>query len=266
MTRSDAALHRVQRPASPSSIPASAATAAGCSRSGTSRPRSGMAPRSDGCSRSAAASATPTSPASGATASWSCPRSATDVVTHPEGNTPLLGRDASRTWAGVADLRLKHEGHNPTGSFKDRGMTVGVTQARRIGRRAVACASTGNTSASLAAYAAQAGMPALVFVPAGQVALGKLAQSLAYGATHAAGARRLRRLPPAGTGRQRRARRLPAQLDQSVPARGTEDDRLRAAATSWAGSRPDWIVLPAGNLGNTAAFGKALAEAQGARD
>ena len=77
---------------------------------------------------------------------------------------------------------MKHEGHNPTGSFKDRGMTVAMTQATRTGARAVACASTGNTSASLAAYAAQAGLPALVFVPAGQVALGKLTQTLAYGA------------------------------------------------------------------------------------
>src|SRR6476646_3911819 len=110
------------------------------------------------------------------------PNAGTNIVSHPEGNTPLLARDRVSSYAGVPGLLLKHEGHNPTGSFKDRGMTVGVTQARRIGARAVACASTGNTSASLAAYAAQAGIPALVFVPAGQVALGKLAQSLAYGA------------------------------------------------------------------------------------
>ena len=108
--------------------------------------------------------------------------SAQDVVSHPEGNTPLLQRDVIDRWAGADRLLLKHEGHNPTGSFKDRGMTVGVTQARRIGARAVACASTGNTSASLAAYAAQAGLPALVLVPADQVAIGKLAQTLAYGA------------------------------------------------------------------------------------
>ena len=107
---------------------------------------------------------------------------ATDVVSHPEGNTPLLHRQALDRWTGTDRLLLKHEGHNPTGSFKDRGMTVGVTQARRVGATAVACASTGNTSASLAAYAAQAQIPALVLVPAGQVALGKLAQTLAYGA------------------------------------------------------------------------------------
>src|SRR5688572_13464723 len=108
--------------------------------------------------------------------------SAVEVVTHPEGNTPLLHRVALDRWAGVEHLLLKHEGYNPTGSFKDRGMTVGVTQAKRIGAAAVACASTGNTSASLAAYASQAGLPALVLVPAGNVASGKLAQSLAYGA------------------------------------------------------------------------------------
>src|SRR5215210_9200341 len=109
--------------------------------------------------------------------------SADVVVSHPEGNTPLLHRVALDQWVGLEHLLLKHEGHNPTGSFKDRGMTVGVTQAKRIGAIAVACASTGNTSASLAAYAAHAGMQALVFVPAGQVALGKLTQTLAYGAT-----------------------------------------------------------------------------------
>jgi len=104
------------------------------------------------------------------------------IVTHPEGRTPLYRRDAIARWAGHGDLALKHEGENPTGSFKDRGMTVAVTQAVRAGATAVACASTGNTSASMAAYAAQAGLPALVFVPAGKVAAGKLAQALAYGA------------------------------------------------------------------------------------
>ncbi len=105
-----------------------------------------------------------------------------NVVTQWEGNTPMLWREAVAQWANVPDLLLKHEGHNPTGSFKDRGMTVAVSQAMRIGASAVSCASTGNTSASLAAYAALAGIPAIVLVPAGQVALGKLAQTLAYGA------------------------------------------------------------------------------------
>ncbi len=96
-----------------------------------------------------------------------------DVVTHPEGATRLYEREG---------LLFKHEGENPTGSFKDRGMTVAMTQAKRLGATAVACASTGNTSASLAAYAAQAGLRAVVFVPSGKISAGKLAQTLAYGA------------------------------------------------------------------------------------
>ena len=80
-----------------------------------------------------------------------------DVVSFPEGNTPLIPNEPVASWTGCSQLLLKHEGLNPTGSFKDRGMTVGVTQARRVRARAVACASTGNTSASLAAYARLAG-------------------------------------------------------------------------------------------------------------
>src|SRR2546427_8176406 len=95
------------------------------------------------------------------------PEADDSLVSYPEGNTPLLARPAVAGWAGVPELLLKHEGHNPTGSFKDRGMTVGVTQARRVRATAVACASTGNTGASLAAYAALAGIPALVIVPKG---------------------------------------------------------------------------------------------------
>ena len=182
------------------------------------------------------------------------------IVSHPEGNTPLLSRARVAAWAGVDGLQLKHEGHNPTGSFKDRGMTVGVTQARRIGARAVACASTGNTSASLASYAAQAGIPALVFVPAGQVALGKLAQSLAYGA---------RTLMVKGDFDaclslvQQASTRLGIYLLNSINPFRVEGQKTIVLETleqlGW--DAPDWLVLPAGNLGNTAAFGKALREA-----
>ena len=117
------------------------------------------------------------------------------IVSRPEGNTSLYpvgiencgtGRVGHRQiglYAGLDRFFLKHEGENPTGSFKDRGMTVGVTDGQLLGATAVACASTGNTSASLASYAAQAGMQRIVFLPAGNVAGGKLAQSLAYGAT-----------------------------------------------------------------------------------
>ena len=186
--------------------------------------------------------------------------SAQEVVSHPEGNTPLLHREALDRWTGIGDLLLKHEGHNPTGSFKDRGMTVGVTQARRIGARAVACASTGNTSASLAAYAAQAGIPALVLVPAGNVASGKLAQSLAYGARTLlvrGGFDDCLRLA------EEASARLGVYLLNSINPFRIEGQKtiVLELLQQLAWDPPDWIVLPAGNLGNTAAFGKALREA-----
>ena len=185
-----------------------------------------------------------------------------DVVSHPEGNTPLLHRAALDRWTGMIHLLLKHEGHNPTGSFKDRGMTVGVTQARRIEARAVACASTGNTSASLASYAAQAEIPALVLVPAEGVALGKLAQALAYGArtllVRGDFDDCLRLVEEAST-------RLGVYLLNSINPFRLEGQKTIVLELlqqlSW--DPPDWIVLPAGNLGNTAAFGKALREARG---
>jgi threonine synthase len=187
--------------------------------------------------------------------------SADAVVSHPEGNTPLLHRVALDRWAGVEHLLLKHEGHNPTGSFKDRGMTVGVTQAKRIGVAAVACASTGNTSASLAAYAAQAGLPALVLVPLDGVATGKLAQTLAYGA---------RTLLVRGDFDdclrlvEQASAELGVYLLNSINPFRIEGQKTIVLEIlqqlSW--ESPDWIVLPAGNLGNTAAFGKALREAR----
>jgi threonine synthase len=183
------------------------------------------------------------------------------AVTHPEGNTPLLFRPRIAEWVGVRRLGVKHEGHNPTGSFKDRGMTVGVTQARRVGATAVACASTGNTSAALAAYGAQAGVPVLVFVPAGQVALGKLSQSLAYGA---------KTLLVQGDFDdclrlvQAASDQLGVYLLNSINPFRLEGQKTIVLELlhqlGW--GVPDWIVLPAGNLGNTAAFGKALVEAK----
>lgn len=185
---------------------------------------------------------------------------AADIMSHPEGNTPLLARESVRAFAASAGLLLKHEGHNPTGSFKDRGMTVAVTQAARIGARAVACASTGNTSASLAAYAAQAGIPALVFVPRGQIALGKLSQAMAYGA---------RTLLVDGDFDEclrlarEASRELGVYLVNSINPWRVEGQKTIVLELlqqlGW--DAPDWIALPAGNLGNTAAFGKALREA-----
>jgi threonine synthase len=182
-------------------------------------------------------------------------------VSHPEGNTSLYRRDAVSAYVGLEDLALKHEGENPTGSFKDRGMTVAVTHALRSGARAVACASTGNTSASMAAYAAQAGLAALVFVPAGKVAAGKLAQALAYGA---------RTLLVRGDFDDcfRLVREAAGELGIAL-LNSVNPWRIEGQKTivlemlqqrGW--DAPDWIVVPAGNLGNTSAFGKALREAR----
>lgn len=182
------------------------------------------------------------------------------IVSHPEGNTPLIRRAALAHWTGARDLVIKHEGHNPTGSFKDRGMTVGVTQARRVGARAVACASTGNTAASLAAYAAHAGLPAGILVPAGRVAPGKLGQTLAYGG---------RIVSVEGDFDsclallERSARDLGVYLLNSINPFRIEGQKTLAFELldqlGW--EAPDWVVLPAGNLGNTAALGKAFREA-----
>ena len=189
--------------------------------------------------------------------------SSNEIVTHPEGNTPLLARDRVREFADVQSLLIKHEGHNPTGSFKDRGMTVAMTQAKRTNARAVACASTGNTSASLAAYAAQANLPALVFVPAGKVALGKIAQTIAYGA---------RTLVVRGNFddclalARESSSALGIHLLNSVNPFRLEGQKAivfeMLDQLDW--NPPDWIALPAGNLGNTSAFGKALREARAA--
>jgi threonine synthase len=177
-----------------------------------------------------------------------------DVVTHPEGATRLYERGG---------IFFKHEGENPTGSFKDRGMTVAMTQAKRLGARAVACASTGNTSASLAAYAAQAGLRAIVFIPAGKVAAGKLAQTLAYGAT----ALQVRGDFDTAMRLVREAcDRLGIYLVNSINPFRIEGQKTIVwellQDLEW--SAPDWIVVPAGNLGNTSAFGKALREAHAA--
>ncbi len=104
------------------------------------------------------------------------------VVSLDEGGTPLIRCDRLARYLGIEELFIKFEGANPTGSFKDRGMTLGVTKALEFGAKIVACASTGNTSASLAAYAARANLKCYVFLPKGKVALGKLTQTLIFGA------------------------------------------------------------------------------------
>ncbi len=181
------------------------------------------------------------------------------IVSRPEGNTPQYRSSRLSRWVGLDDLALKHEGENPTGSFKDRGMTVGVTQARRLGAQAVACASTGNTSASLAAYGAMAGLPVVIFVPEGKIAFGKLSQALAYGA---------RTLQVKGDFDdamrvvQEACRALDIYLLNSINPFRVEGQKAIVLELlqqrDW--QPPDWIVLPAGNLGNTSAFGKVLYE------
>jgi threonine synthase len=185
----------------------------------------------------------------------------TSIVTRWEGNTPLYEDDRLAGYAGLTSghLALKHEGHNPTASFKDRGMTVGVSHARAVGARMVACASTGNTSASLASYAAAAEMPALVLIPEGKISGGKLAQTLAYGA---------KVVQVAGDFDQALALlRLLTDAYDVYLVNSVNPFRLEGQKTivfellEQRGWRvPDVIALPGGNLGNTAAIGKGLVE------
>ena len=182
------------------------------------------------------------------------------VVTLFEGNTPLYDAPRSADYAGLKDLRLKHQGLNPTGSFKDNGMTTGVAQALALGARAVACASTGNTSASMAAYAARAGMVAAVFIPSGQIAFGKLSQSLDYGA---------KTLQIDGDFDD--AMKLVLELSRETDLyllNSINPFRLEGQKTiafelleqcQW--KAPDRVVVPGGNLGNSSALGKGFHEA-----
>lgn len=183
-------------------------------------------------------------------------------VSIEEGDTPLYAAPTIAEDVGVSDVRVKHEGMNPTGSFKDRGMTVGVAVARRLGVDRLACASTGNTSASLACYGARSGMEVLVLLPAGKVAAGKLAQASLHGA---------RILEVDGNFDacldivSDLADRGEAYLLNSLnPFRlegqktiGFEILERSKAAT---GRYPDRICLPVGNAGNTAALFKAFRE------
>jgi threonine synthase len=181
------------------------------------------------------------------------------IVSRNEGNTNLYPSPRLAAWAGVRTLLLKHEGENPTGSFKDRGMTTGVTQACVLGMRRVACASTGNTSASMAAYAAFAGMDGIVFFQNKQIALGKLSQAIAYGATcvqvNADFDKNLELVREVSD-------RLGIYVLNSVNPFRLEGQKAIMFETiqqlRW--RVPDWIVCPGGNLGNSSAFGKGLYE------
>ncbi len=181
------------------------------------------------------------------------------VVTLREGNTPLLDASRAAEYGGLDALTFKHQGFNPTGSFKDNGMTCGATQARRLGMQRVACVSTGNTSASMAAYAGAAGLEPIVFIPHGNISYGKLAQALEYGAlTLQVEANFDEILALVRT----LAERLGIYLLNSINPFRIEGQKAivfeMLDQLDW--NPPDWIVLPGGNLGNTSAFGKALRE------
>ncbi|SRR5581483_2054100 len=182
------------------------------------------------------------------------------IVTRGEGNTTLYRAPAKlAAWVGSERLALKHEGENPTGSFKDRGMTGGVTHAVMVEASGVVCASTGNTSASMASYAALAGLRGLVFFPYGNIAMGKLAQSVAYGAISV----QVKGDFDASLALVRQAcREFGIYLLNSVNPFRLEGQKTIVfeilQQRRW--KVPDWIVLPGGNLGNVSAFGKGLKE------
>src|SRR5882672_1685614 len=181
------------------------------------------------------------------------------IVTLAEGNTPIYEAPVSAAYCGLDALTLKHQGCNPTGSFKDTGMTTAVTQALILGVRAVVCASTGNTAASLAAYAARAQLQCAILVPQGQISHGKLAQSLDYGAA-------VLELEGNFDDAMRVIRELAEDestyLVNSINPFRIEGQKTVAAELlqqrDW--RVPDHVVVPGGNLGNSSALGKGFKE------
>jgi threonine synthase len=183
-----------------------------------------------------------------------------DIISRNEGNTNLYSSEKLEEYTGIKKLKIKHEGENPTGSFKDRGMTTAISVAKLLGYSAVACASTGNTSASMASYAAVSGMNAYVFIPEGNIAYGKLAQTLAYGATTV---QVKGNFDFAMEEVQKICEKNKICLLNSINPYRIEGQKSiffeLMQQLKW--NAPDWIVLPGGNLGNTSAFGKAIKEA-----
>ncbi len=176
----------------------------------------------------------------------------TPLLTLNEGNTPLIAAPRMAAALGVRELHLKFEGLNPTGSFKDRGMVMAVAKALEEGATSIICASTGNTSASAAAYAARAGIEAVVVVPSGKIALGKLAQALMYGA---------RLLVIDGNFDDALAivcdlsDRYPVTLVNSINPHRIEGQTTAAyEICDTLGGAPDALCLPVGNAGNITAY------------
>lgn len=178
----------------------------------------------------------------------------TPLISLGEGNTPLIEAPRLAAALGVGELWLKYEGMNPTGSFKDRGMVMAIAKALEEGAQSVVCASTGNTSASAAAYAARAGIEAVVIVPSGKISLGKLAQALMYGAKLIAvdGS-----FDHALTLVRQMAEQRPVTLVNSVNPFRIEGQTTAAYEICDAlGSAPDYLCLPVGNAGNISAYWK----------
>jgi threonine synthase len=177
----------------------------------------------------------------------------TPIVTLHEGNTPLIPVPAIATEIGrQVKVYAKYDGLNPTGSFKDRGMTMAISKAKETGAKAVICASTGNTSAAAAAYARRGGMRAFVLIPEGYVALGKLAQALLYGAEvlsiHGNFDRALEIV-------REMSQNYPVTLVNSVNPYRLEGQKTAAfEIVDVLGDAPDWLCIPVGNAGNISAY------------
>jgi len=181
----------------------------------------------------------------------------TPALTLHEGNTPLIYFPHLSKELGI-ELYGKYEGLNPTGSFKDRGMVMAVAKAKEAGSNAVICASTGNTSASAAAYAAKAGMKAIVVIPEGKVAMGKLAQAVMYGAeiVQIAG-----NFDHALTMVQHISEKYPVTLVNSVNPFRLEGQKTAAfEIIQQLGQAPDILAIPVGNAGNISAYWKGFKE------
>ncbi len=186
---------------------------------------------------------------------------ATPIVTLNEGNTPLVRAERLRQRLRIpCELYLKYEGANPTGSFKDRGMTLAISKAMERGAQAVICASTGNTSASAAAYAARAGLRAFVLIPEGKIALGKLSQAMIHGA-------RVLQI----RGNFDDALKIVREISQKYPivlVNSVNPDRLEGQKTAafevcdQLGEAPSHLFIPVGNAGNITAYWRGFREYQ----
>ena len=181
-----------------------------------------------------------------------------NIITLNEGNTPFIRSSNLKDITGNCNLYFKYEGANPTGSFKDRGMTAAITKAVNDGSKSVICASTGNTSASAAAYAARAGLRCIVLIPEGKVAMGKLAQALVYGADiiQVKG-----NFDEALNLVKEAAERFPVTIVNSINPYRLEGQKTGAfEICDDLGKAPDYQFMPVGNAGNITAYWKGYKE------